>query len=236
MKSLLSMAPWSPYTCCWPAGYVALGVADVAEWAVYTPTRKKGHRVMRDLAVLTFLTLDGVMQAPGQSDEDPSDGFTHGGWAVRYWEEVMAQVMEEAMGAPYDLLLGRKTYESFAAYWPAIDNNPHADKLNEATKFVTTSTLSELEWKNAVRVTGDIAAEVSRLKDQDGPLLQIHGSWQLIQALLSHDLIDEFRLWTFPLVVGPGKRLFDQGAIPADLTLVKTGTTANGVIMSIYRR
>ncbi len=191
---------------------------------------------MRNLAVLTFVTLDGVMQAPGHPEEDPSGGFIHGGWSVNSWGEVMAQVMEEAMAAPYDLLLGRKTYESFAAYWPQVDNDPAADKLNNATKFVATSTLSKLEWKNSIRITGDIAAEVSRLKDQDGPLLQVHGSWQLIQTLLSHELIDEFRLWTFPLVVGPGKRLFGQETVPTDLTLIKTKTTSNGVMMSIYRR
>ncbi len=191
---------------------------------------------MRSLAVLTFLTLDGVMQAPVRPDEDPSGGFKHGGWSVSYWDEVMAQVMEEAMAAPYDLLLGRKTYESFAAHWPHVDNDPHADKLNTATKFVVTSTLRRLEWKNSKRMTGDIAAEISRLKDQDGPLLQVHGSWQLIQTLLSHELIDEFRLWTFPVVVGNGKRLFGQDSVPTDLTLVRSRTTSNGVIMGIYRR
>ncbi len=191
---------------------------------------------MRDLAVLTFLTLDGVMQAPAQPEEDTSGGFKHGGWAVNYWGEVMAQVNEEAMAAPFDLLFGRKTYESFAAHWPNVSNDPHADKLNNATKYVATSTLSKLEWKNSTPITGDIAAEVSRLKEQDGPLLQVHGSSQLIQTLLSHNLIDEFRLWTFPLVVGPGKRLFDQGSVPTDLTLVKTKSTSNGVVMSIYRR
>ena len=191
---------------------------------------------MRNLAVLTFLTLDGVMQAPGQPEEDTSGGFKHGGWAVNYWGEVMAQVNEEAMAAPFDLLFGRKTYESFAAYWPNVSNNPHADKLNKATKYVATSTLSKLEWKNSTPITGDIAAEVSRLKGQDGPLLQVHGSSQLIQTLLSHELIDEFRLWTFPLVVGPGKRLFGQDTLPTKLTLVKTNTTSNGVMMSIYRR
>ncbi len=191
---------------------------------------------MRNLAVLTFLTLDGVMQAPVRPDEDPSGGFKHGGWSVSYWDEVMAQVMEEAMAAPYDLLLGRKTYEIFAAHWPHVDNDPHADKLNNATKFVVTSTLRRLEWQNSKRITGDIAAEISRLKDQDGPLLQVHGSWQLIQTLLSHELIDEFRLWTFPVVVGNGKRLFGQDSVPTDLRLVRSRTTSNGVIMGIYRR
>ena len=191
---------------------------------------------MRDLAILTFLTLDGVMQAPVKPDEDPSGGFTRGGWSVAYWDKVMAQVMEEAMAAPYDLLLGRKTYESFAAHWPQVENDPHADRLNAATKYVATSTPSELAWQNSVPITGDIAAEIARLKSQDGPLLQVHGSWQLIQTLLSHGLIDEFRLWTFPVLVGPGKRLFGDGTRPTDLTLVKTRTTRNGVTMSIYRR
>ena len=139
---------------------------------------EKGER-LRDLAIITFLTLDGVMQAPVKPEEDPSGGFIHGGWSVNYWDEVMEQVMEEAMAAPYDLLLGRKTYEIFAAHWPHAGNDPQASKLNNATKFVATSTLSKLEWKNSMRITGDIAAEVSRLKDQDGPLLQVHGSCQL---------------------------------------------------------
>ena len=147
---------------------------------------------MRKLAVLTFLTLDGVMQAPSGPEEDPSGGFTNGGWAANYWDEVMGQVMEEAMADPYDLLLGRKTYEMFAAHWPSAGADPLANKLNNATKFVATSTLSKLEWNNSVRITGDIAAEVSRLKSQEGPLLQVHGSWQLIQTLLSHELVDEF--------------------------------------------
>ena len=191
---------------------------------------------MRNLAILTFLTLDGVMQAPGSPEEDPSGGFMHGGWAVNYWDEVMSQVMEEAMAAPYDLLLGRKTYESFAAYWPNAGDNPVADKLNNATKYVATSTLRKLEWKNSMRIAGDIATEVSRLKYQDGPLLQVHGSCQLIQTLLAHELIDEFRLWIFPIVVGPGKRLFGQDTVVTDLRLVRTRTTSNGVVMGIYRR
>jgi len=137
------------------------------------------------------------------------------------------------MATPYDLLLGRKTYEIFAAHFPdAGDDHP----MNNATKFVATSTSSKLEWKNSVSITGNIATEVSRLKDQDGPLLQVHGSWQLIQTLLSNELIDEFRLWTFPVVVGSGKRLFSEVTAPTDLTLIKADTTSTGVTMSIYRR
>ena len=191
---------------------------------------------MRKLAILTFLTLDGVMQAPGMADEDRSGGFERGGWAADYWEEVMAQVREEAMAEPYDMLFGRKTYELFAAHWPSVDDeNPVAKMMNNATKYVATSTLSKLEWNNAKLISGDVAAEVSRLKRQDGPLLQIHGSWQLIQTLLAQSLIDELRLWSFPVIVGAGKRLFDQGASPTNLTLVKTEPCSNGAVMNIYR-
>jgi len=177
------------------------------------------------------------MQAPGQPEEDLSGGFEHGGWAAANFDEVMDQVNEVAMVAPIEFLFGRKTYELFAAHWPNVgDDSPHAKLLNEATKYVVTSTLGKLGWKNSTPITGNIAAEVSRLKQQDGPLLQVHGSWQLIQTLLAHDLIDEFRLWTFPVVVGAGKRLFGQDAPQMALTLVASRATPNGVTMSIYRR
>ena len=169
---------------------------------------------MRDIAILTFITLDGVMQAVRSPEEDTSGGFVHGGWALNCWDEVMEQVREEAMATPYDLLLGRKTYELFAA-------SSNAEQMKTATKYVATSTVSELKWENSVAITGDIPSEVSRLKTQDGPLLQVHGSWQLIQTLLAHDLIDEFRLWIFPVVVGSGKRLFAQNTRPKDLALVR---------------
>ena len=193
---------------------------------------------MRELAILSFITLDGVMQSPTSPDEDPSNGFTQGGWAAEYWEEVMAQVMVEAMAEPYDLLFGRKTYDSFAKNWTAADaENPVAQKLNSANKYVaTTATTTNIEWQNTVRLNGDIPAEVKRLKAQEGPLLQVHGSCDLIQTLLLHDLVDEFRLWTFPVVLGSGKCLFRHGAIPRELILVKSAATSNGVVMGIYRR
>ena len=191
---------------------------------------------MRKLAVLTFITLDGVMQAPGHPEEDTSGDFEHGGWAAGYWEEVMEQVNEEAMAQPFDLLFGRKTYEIFAGHWPNVQNSAHGDKLNNAIKYVATSTLKELTWKNSTPITGDIATEVSQLKKEEGPLLQIHGSSQLIHTLLANDLIDEFRLWIFPLVLGSGKRLFERGSVPTNMTLLKTQSTADGVVMSIYRR
>ena len=191
---------------------------------------------MRELAILTFITLDGVMQGPSSSGGDPSGQFTRSGWAADYWEDVMTQVRQEAMAKPYDILFGRKTYELFAAHWPNTgDDNPVGKMMNNATKYVASSTLTTLEWENSTLLTGDIVSEVSRLKEQDGPLLQIHGSWQLIQSLLAHGLIDEFRLWTFPVVVGSGRRLFGQDTPPTSLKLVRTAPCPNGAVMSIYR-
>ncbi|TQV83805.1 dihydrofolate reductase family protein [Denitrobaculum tricleocarpae] len=186
----------------------------------------------RELAILTFQTLDGVMQAPRLPDEDSSGGFTRGGWADPHWDGVMEQVGKFAMAEPYDLLLGRKTYELFAPHFSgAGDTNP----MNSARKYVATSTLSQLDWNNSVALSGDVAQDVKALKSQDGPLLQVHGSWQLIQTLLAEHLIDEFRIWSFPVLVGPGKRLFGEGAMPRALKLVKSDTTSSGAVMSIYR-
>ncbi len=191
---------------------------------------------MRKLAILTFQTLDGVMQAPGVPEEDFSGGFTQGGWANDCWDEVMTQVGREAMAEPYDLLLGRTTYELFASSFANSNNdNPVADKLNSARKYVVTSTLDNLKWQNSEKITGDITEKLFRLKKQDGPLLQVHGSWQLIQLLLSNGLIDEFRLWTFPVVVGKGKRLFADGAVPAKYQLCKFETCPSGAFMHFYK-
>jgi len=191
---------------------------------------------MRKLALLTFVTLDGVMQAPSAPEEDTSGGFVQGGWARCCWDEVMEQVMREAMAEPYDLLLGRTTYELFAlGFADAPADNPVATKLNAAKKYVVTSTLTDMPWQNSVALTGDITQEVRELKNQDGPLLQVHGSWQLVQTLIAHGLVDEFRIWTFPVVVGNGKRLFEDGPMSVDLTLLKSDVTKNGATMSIYR-
>lgn len=192
---------------------------------------------MRDLAILTFLTLDGVMQGPSSPQEDPSGGFTRGGWAAGYWEEVMAQVYAEAMSEPYDIIFGRKTYELFANHWTEEEgDNPVSKRLNAARKHVATSTLTDFTWHNSAPIKGDAIAGIADLKNQPGPLLQIHGSGQLIQSLLAHDLIDEFRLWTFPVVVGSGKRLFGPDTPPVTLTLRKSAPCANGAVMTIYRR
>lgn len=192
---------------------------------------------MRPLALLTFVTLDGVMQAPSAPEEDTSGGFTRGGWARPCWDEVMVQVMREAMAEPYDLLLGRTTYDTFASSFPhASNDDPVSNKLNNANKFVVTSATDDLSWRNTIQITGDVPAEISKLKAQDGPLLQVHGSWQLIQTLLANELVDEIRLWTFPVVVGSGKRLFGDGILPSTLKLLKTETCPSGAVMTIYRR
>ena len=190
---------------------------------------------MRELAILTFQTLafqtlDGVMQAPKMPEEDRSGEFQGGGWADPFWDEVMALVAIEAMAEPYDVLFGRHTYDVFAAY--ASGDHP----MHHFKKFVATSKPETLNWNNSMAITGDIATEVARLKQAAGPLLQVHGSCELIQTLLSHDLVDELRIWTFPVIVGAGKRLFGAGAVPTDLKLVKTDSTSNGVVMGIYRR
>lgn len=191
---------------------------------------------MRKLAANTFLTLDGVMQAPGGPEEDPTGGFMHGGWSVNYWDELMGEVMGEAMGRPFDLLLGRKTYEIFAAHWPHATDEPAADVLNRATKYVASTTLDAVEWQNSMLLEGDVAEAVARLKEDERPEIQIHGSGNLIQTLLEHDLVDEYRLWIFPVVLGTGKRLFADGAIPRGLKLVDSKTSTTGVVIATYER
>ncbi|MEP6758193.1 MAG: dihydrofolate reductase family protein [Actinomycetota bacterium] len=189
---------------------------------------------MRKLIVSTFLTLDGVMQAPGGPGEDDSDGFAHGGWSVNYWDDKMAQVMGESMSARFDLLLGRKTYDIFAAYWPHASEEAGAKPLNDATKYVASQSHPTLEWSESVLIEGDAAEGVAALKKEDGPELQVHGSGDLVQTLMRHDLVDEYRLWVFPLVIGSGKRLFSDGTIPIGLRLVDSTVSATGVVIGIY--
>ena len=190
---------------------------------------------MRKLAVGTFLTLDGVMQAPGGPGEDPSGGFTHEGWSVNYWDDRMGQIMDEFMSKPFDLLLGRKTYEIFAAHWTKVTDGS-GDSLNSAKKYVASRTLQTVDWNNSTLIKGDVGEHVATLKDQSGPEIQVHGSGQLIQTLIKHDLIDEYRLWTFPVLLGGGKRLFADGTIPAGLNLVDTQTSGTGVVIATYER
>ena len=189
---------------------------------------------MRELIVNTFVTVDGVMQAPGGPEEDADGGFEHGGWSFGYWDELMQGIMGESMSKPFDLVLGRKTYEIFAAFWPHSDD-PGADVLNKATKHVASTTLKELEWENSNLIEGEVPEGIQALKEGDGPELQVHGSAKLIQTLLEHGLIDEFRVWTFPLVLGKGKRLFDGGTVPDGLELTGSQASSSGVIIATYR-
>ena len=189
---------------------------------------------MRKLIVSTFLTLDGVMQAPGGPEEDESGGFANGGWSVNYWDEQMGEVMGEAMSKPFALLLGRKTYDIFAGYWPDAPEEAGGKPLNDATKYVASRGRPALEWRNSVLIDGDAAAGVTALKQEDGPELQVHGSGGLIQTLLRHNLVDEFRLWVFPVVIGSGKRLFSDGTIPAGLRLTGSKVSTTGVVIGTY--
>src|SRR5215470_7046627 len=189
---------------------------------------------MRKIIVLTFLTLDGVMQGPGGPTEDTSGNFTLGGWTVPYFDEFLGGVMTEQMGRPFDLLLGRKTFEIFASYWP--HHEEEGAGINKATKYVVSNTLTTHEWSKSVFLTGNIVDEIRTLKQQDGPDLQVHGSGHLIQTLLAHDLVDELWLKIFPVTLGQGKRLFAQGTLPASYTLVESQSSPSGVIIATFKR
>jgi dihydrofolate reductase len=189
---------------------------------------------MRKLIVSTFLTLDGVMQAPGGPEEDDSGGFAHGGWSVNYWDEQMGQVMGEATSKPFAMVLGRKTYDIMAAYWPDAPEETGAKVFNEATKYVASRSRPTLKWSNSVLIEGDAAEGLAALKEEDGPELQVHGSGNLIQTLLRNSLVDELRLWVFPLVIGSGKRLFSEGTIPSGLKLVDSTISTTGVVIGTY--
>lgn len=186
---------------------------------------------MRKIIVLSFITLDGVMQAPGGLEEDTSGGFKYGGWTAPYFDEAAGEAMARQM-KPADLLLGRKTFEIFAGYWP-----DHADMwpgINEVTKYVLSNTMDKADWKNSVFLKG--VKDVKELKDSEGHDLQVHGSGQLIQLLLQNDLVDELWLKTFPLTLGQGKKLFADGTIPVAFTLTESTVTPTGVIFANYKR
>lgn len=188
---------------------------------------------MRNINVLTFVSLDGVMQGPGGPTEDTSGGFTLGGWTVPYFDEFLGEVMTEQMSRPFDLLLGRTTFEIFATYWPHQEgDNP----INDATKYVASNTLREHWWQKSVFLSGDVVEQIRQLKQQDGPELQVHGSATFIQTLLAHDLVDEFRLKIFPVTLGMGKRLFGGGTMPGAFTLADSRTSPSGVMVANFRR
>lgn len=192
---------------------------------------------MRKLIVLSFISLDGVMQAPGGLQEDTSGGFKYGGWSFPYFDEFAWKMMSEQMDHPFDLLLGRKTYDIFAAYWPHQDEtNPVTAPFNAAKKYVASHSPLEPFWKNSVLLEGDAAEAVKKLKAEDGPELQVHGSGNFIQTLLKNDLVDELWLKLFPLTLGNGKKLFAEGTIPAAFKLKDAQISPKGVIFASYER
>ena len=193
---------------------------------------------MRKLIVLSFITLDGVMQAPGGPEEDPTGGFKYGGWVAGYFDGFLGKLMEKQMNKPFNLLLGRRTYEIFAAHWPYVKTNedPVAAAINNAKKYVASKTLKKFDWSNSELIKGDVAKEVKKLKEQDGPDIQVHGSGNLIQTLLKHDLVDELWLKIFPITLGRGKHLFAEGTIPVGFKLLESETLPAGVIIATYMR
>ncbi len=190
---------------------------------------------MRKLIAITQVTVDGVMQAPGGAEEDPTNGFTNGGWAMPFVDETLRQVIGETLAGEFDMLLGRRTYQIFAAYWPHQGDNLIAKAFNRATKYVVTRSLDRLDWQKSLRIGGDVVDELRRLKASDGPALHIWGSSELLQTLIAADLLDEYRLWVFPVVLGNGKRLFENGVPARGLALLATRSTPNGVLLNTYR-
>lgn len=191
---------------------------------------------MRKLVAVTFVTLDGVMQAPGGPGEDDSGGFKSGGWSVNYWDDIIGQAMDEVFTKKPDLLLGRKTYDIFAAYWPNAKPEDGADNLNHAKKYVVSRTLDKVDWENSTLIKGDVPSEIARLKEMDGPELQVHGSSNLLQTLLKNDLVDELYLKIFPVAIGKGKRLFGEGIDPSGFKLLDSKITSKGVIIATYKQ
>lgn len=189
---------------------------------------------MRKIVVLTFMSMDGVMQAPGGPDEDTSGNFTLGGWSVPYFDEFVGQEMGNQMSVPFDLLLGRKTFEIFAAYWP--EHTQEGEGINNATKYVVSTTLKEHSWQKTVFINTNVVEEIKKLKESEGPDIQVHGSQNLIQSLLKNDLVDELWLKIFPITIGSGKKLFDSGTVPAAYKLIECKNSPSGVIIASYKR
>lgn len=192
---------------------------------------------MRKIIVLSFITLDGVMQAPGGPEEDPSENFAFGGWQAPYGDELSGKEMTKQLSMPFDLLLGRKTYDIFASYWP---KHPEievvAGPFNKCTKYVVSHSQIDLPWEGSELITGDVVAKLKELKAGDGPMLQVHGSGNLVQTLLKNDMVDELWLKTYPLTLGSGKKLFAEGTRPAAFKMTDSTITSDGVIFANYRR
>ena len=191
---------------------------------------------MRKIIAITQVTLDGVMQAPGGPEEDTRGGFTHGGWAMPLGDEAIAKALNDTVAGKFDLLLGRRTYDIFASYWPHQGDNPVTKGFDRAMKYVITHRADHLDWKTSQQIGGGgIAADVQRLKASDGPDLHVWGSHEALQALIAADLVDEYRLWVAPVVLGEGKRLFENGTPARALSLVETVRTPKGVLLNAYR-
>lgn len=186
---------------------------------------------MRKITVLSFITLDGVMQSPGSPEEDPANGFKYGGWTAPYGDEVSNQVMQKQM-EPADLLLGRKTFDIWADYWPK--HTEHWPGVNEVTKYVLSNTMEKSDWQNSVFLKS--VEEIEQLKSSAGSDIKVWGSSGLVQLLLKHDLVDEFWLNIHPVILGKGKKLFEDSAMPAAFTLMESTVTPSGLIMANYRR
>jgi dihydrofolate reductase len=193
---------------------------------------------MRQLVVGTFLTLDGIMQAPGGPDEDREGGFQHGGWLIPYFDDNIGEIMTEWINRAGGFLFGRKTYEIFSSYWPKSTDpkDEIATALNTRPKYVASRTLDRVNWNNSSLLEGDLVEEIAKLKARQGGEIQVHGSGNLLQTLFKHDLVDTLRLWQFPVVIGTGKRLFAQGTVPRSFRLVETQTATTGAILHVYER
>jgi dihydrofolate reductase len=187
------------------------------------------------LRATTFLTLDGVMQAPGGPGEDDEGGFSHGGWSVGSFDDEVGEAMGTFMQPPFDLVLGRKTYDIFSSYWPTAPEEEGSKPPNDATKYVASRGRPRLDWEPSVLLGNDVPEAVRRLKQDDGPELQVHGSGDLLQTLIRHGLVDEFQLLIFPVLVGTGKRLFADGTVPATLELIESRVSPSGVVIGRYR-
>lgn len=190
---------------------------------------------MRKIIAITQLSLDGVMQGPGGPEEDPRNGFKQGGWFMRFGDTGVMQALGEAISGKFDLLLGRRTYDIWAAYWPHHGDNPVGEKFNRVTKYVVTRKSRPLPWTKSERIGDDVVPAIRDLKAARGPALHVWGSGQLLQTLMTAGLVDEHRLWIAPVILGQGKRLFEPGLPPRDLKLVKSVSTPNGNLINTYR-
>lgn len=190
---------------------------------------------MRKIVVFMMVSLDGVMQAPGSSKEDEAEGFKYGGWTEPYRDESFGPILQKELSVPFDLLLGKKTYEIWVKYWPK-QTGMVADPFNKAKKYVVSSKKANLRWKESILITGDVVAKLKALKKEDGPVFHVWGSSVLIQTLLENDLVDELRLRIYPVTIGSGKRLFGEGTIPAAFKLIDSQALPSGVILANYKR